>query len=293
MKRWTRREFVRAAGTVGLGTSGFSVLGSTDDSITSAERKRGDVEIRYEWLRPGEMVSRRKACPVAYLPIGTLEWHLEHNVLGLDAVKAHGLVMECARRGGGVVFPALFYGENRTEAHVDVLRADEFEVPPENFGPDFMPFTVSEQATHYHHLLIHVLNEIASLGFRFIIVCAGHYPLLDHARAAISVFRQTARRRGHQPTTGWAFSGYELVQDVLPGVGDHGLTWETSLMMALFPGSADLSLLPPEVRREKWVDSVSAEYGRKAIDLIIDRVLARVEDMLKNPGKYLGHCTPM
>jgi len=250
-------------------------------------------QLRYELLRPAEMVARRKARPVAYLPIGTLEWHGEHNPLGLDAVKAHGLLIECARRGGGVVLPPLFYGESRSEAHVDPKMADEYELPGENFGPDFAPFTVSEQATHYHHLLIHVLNEMASLGFRVIIVCAGHYPLLDHARAAISVFRQTARRYRPQPTTGWAFTGYELVQDLFPNAGDHGGPWETSIMMALDADSVDLGQVPEKARGQKWLSETSAEFGRRAVDAIVARVLERVEDMLSNPEKFLGHYTPM
>lgn len=250
-------------------------------------------EVRYEYLRPSELIERRKACPVAYLPIGTLEWHLAHNPLGLDTLKAHGLLVECAKRGGGVVFPSLFYGENRTEAHCDRLEATELGLTEENFGPDFSPYSAAEQSDHYHHLLVHILNEIASLGFGIIIVCAGHYPLLDHARAAISRFRQTARRSKHQPTTGWAFTGYELVQDVLPGAGDHGGPWETSLMMAVDGNSVDLSLLDEKEFGEERVERVSEDYGRKAIELIVERVLERVHDMLTQPGKYLGHYTPM
>jgi len=250
-------------------------------------------EVRYELLRPSEMVERRKARPVAYVPIGTLEWHGPHNPLGLDAIKAHGLLIECAKRGGGVVFPPLFYGENRSEAHMDPSMPDVYEVPEESFGPDFMPFSVSEQAAHYHHLLIHVFSEIASLGFPLIVVCAGHYPLLDHARAAMSVFRQTARRRKHQPTTGWVFTGYELVQDIFPDAGDHGGPWETSIQMALDEESVDLSLIPEKDRGADWLKRTSIEYGRKAIDAIVTRVVERVDDMLADPGRYLGHYTPM
>ncbi|MBI2842250.1 MAG: creatininase family protein [Armatimonadetes bacterium] len=281
--RVTRRELVQGMGAVGLSAAGSSLLGATPEMSHQAGE-----EVRYEWLRPAEMVDRRKQFPVAYLPIGTLEWHQSHNTLGVDATKAHGLLLECAKRGGGIVFPPLFYGENRTEAHLDVTKADVFEVPEENFGAGFMPFSIQEQHTHYHHLLIHVLHQIASLGFRFIIVCAGHYPLLDHARAAMSVFRQTARRREHQRTTGWVFTGYELVRDIFPEAGDHGGPWETSLMMALYPGSVDLSIMSEDVRSKS-----SEDYGRKAVDAIVRHVLDRVNDMVAHPEKYLEHYTPM
>jgi creatinine amidohydrolase len=251
-------------------------------------------EVRYEYLRPSDMVARRKECPVAYLPIGALEWHDEHNPLGLDALKAHGLVVECAKHGGGVAFPPLFYGENRIEANVDPLMAEKYDLPKDNFDSCFSPYSVSEQSGYYQHLLIHILNQIASMGFRFIVVCAGHYPLLDHARAAMSVFRQTARRCPHQPVTGWVFTGYELVGDLFPQAGDHAGPWETSLMMAVDNDSVDLSMVPVNDRhRERLLEESSIEYGKKAIDAIVERVLERVDDMKAHPGKYLGHYTPM
>ena len=41
-------------------------------------------EVRYQILRPTELVERRLACPVVYIPIGTLEWHGVHNLFGAD-----------------------------------------------------------------------------------------------------------------------------------------------------------------------------------------------------------------
>lgn len=251
-----------------------------------------DYQVQYELLRPAEMVARRKEFPVAWLPIGTLEWHGPQNPLGLDVIKAHGILLRCARKVGGVVFPPLFYGEVREQAMVDVGKAAEFEVPPENFEPGYMFYSVAEQTTNYHRLLIHVLHEIASLGFRVIIVCAGHYPLLDHGRAAMSVFRQTARRR-RQPTTGWVFTGYELVRDIFPKAGDHGGPWETSLMMALDPETVDLKQLPEAAVQDNPDGFASAEFGERALDAIVEIVTARAKDMIANPDKYLGHYTAL
>lgn len=74
------------------------------------------MEVRYEMMRRDEMVARREERPVANLGIGILEWHGDHDALGLVDVKANGIVTECARQGGGIVSPPLFQGENRTEA---------------------------------------------------------------------------------------------------------------------------------------------------------------------------------
>ena len=73
-------------------------------------------EVRYQYLRPRQIVERRNACPVAYLPIGTLEWHGFHNPLGADTLQAEGFAIACAQRGGGLAFPPLYYGENRLQS---------------------------------------------------------------------------------------------------------------------------------------------------------------------------------
>ncbi len=44
---------------------------------------------------------------------------------------------------------------------------------------------VSEQDINYQNLLLHIFHEIKSLGFKIIVVGAGHYPLLPRAEAAI------------------------------------------------------------------------------------------------------------
>jgi creatinine amidohydrolase len=70
-------------------------------------------EVRYHMLRPAQIVERRPACPVAYIPIGTIEWHGVHNPLGSDTLQAEGLAVLCAQKEGGLVFPPLYYGESR------------------------------------------------------------------------------------------------------------------------------------------------------------------------------------
>ena len=64
-------------------------------------------------------------------------------------------------------------------------------------------------------------------------------------------------------------------------------------MTALDESSVDLSLMSPEEREADWVPDISEDYGQNAIDLIVDRVLERVDDMVANPRKYLAHYTPM
>src|SRR5205085_835083 len=90
-----------------------------------------------------------------------------------------------------------YYGESREEGLMEVGAADAAEIREQmrlahaNFAPGYMRFTPREQYENYHRLLLHCLFQIQSLGFKVAAIIAGHYPLIDHARAACSVFHQS------------------------------------------------------------------------------------------------------
>lgn len=259
-------------------------------------------EVRYERMRPRQIIAARKACPIAYLPIGTIEWHGFHNPVGLDTLKAHALAVRCAQAGGGLVFPPLYYGESREEALMEANSTDRekivaaMELPPESFAPGYMRFSPSEQVENYQRLLLHCLYEMQSLGFKVLVLVAGHYPLIDHARAACSLFHQARFGNRRATAIAWVATGYELVQDVLPGVGDHAGHWETSLILALDPTMTDLGELPSDpsaklvgVASPRPVREANAEYGEKAVRLIVDRVVAQAKARLEHPEQYYSH----
>ncbi len=62
------------------------------------------MEKRFHMLRPEQIIEQRDKCPVAYIPLGTLEWHGLHNPIGADGLQAEELALRCANQGG-VVFP--------------------------------------------------------------------------------------------------------------------------------------------------------------------------------------------
>lgn len=260
------------------------------------------TEVRYERLRPRQIVAQREAFPAAYLPIGTIEWHGLHNPVGLDALKAHALAVRCAQVSGGLVFPPMWYGESRVEGLMEFNSDDRHKIqeqmrlPADNFVHDAYRFSPQEQYENYQRLLIHAMNEIQSLGFRVIVFVAGHYPLLDHARAACALYHQMRYSNKRAMAIGWAFTGYDLVQDDFPTGGDHAGHWETSLLMALDPGMQDLGELPADEREpmigvatHEPVQRAGAEYGEKAIRRIVERVTEQVTDRINNPQKYYPH----
>jgi creatinine amidohydrolase len=261
------------------------------------------AEVRYHMLRPQQIVARRTECPVVYIPIGTLEWHGEHNAVGADTLQAEGLAILCAQQGGGVVFPPLYYGENRLEALMEANASDRQQIaagmglPPENFAPDHFPFTVSEQTAAYNHLLVHILAEADTLGFELGVLVAGHYPLIDHCRAAVLMFNQRQRnlRRG---MLAWACLDYLCLQDRYPFAGDHAAGWETSHMLALHPQTVDMSVLPPRGQPMVGVHAggkrlpphdATAELGRETLAASAQWIGREVQHRLAHKDMYMQH----
>ena len=165
--------------------------------ILRVERERdyrGGVDRYTAWV---EMGLRRQEAGL--LEEAARRFEPERQVVNLYAGTGDFLEA-CAREIGGLVFPPLYYGECREQALMEANAADRdeiaagMELDPANFAPGYMYQSVSEQYTNYHHLLIHMLHQVRSLGFRVAVLGAGHYPLLDHARAAVAVFHQAQRR---------------------------------------------------------------------------------------------------
>jgi len=257
-------------------------------------------EVRYQMLRPGEIVQRRRACPVVYIPIGTLEWHGVHNPVGADTLQAEGLAILCARKGGGLVFPPLYYGESRSESLMESGAEDRDQIAeamglsPDNFLPDRQPFSATEQVLNYQRLLLHILAEAESLGFEVGVLVAGHYPLIDHALAAAHLFNQRhySKRQG---LLVWAMLDYLLLRDTHPQGGDHAAGWETSHLLALHPDRVDLGLLPPKGTKPVGVmgsmppQEATAAFGRETLEASAEVAVREVHHRLQNRHLYRGH----
>jgi creatinine amidohydrolase len=257
-------------------------------------------DVRYERLRPAQIVAARRACPVVYIPIGTLEWHGVHNPVGADTLQAEGLALMCARQGGGLVFPPLYYGESRLEALMEANARDRDQIAgqmalsPDNFTAERQPFSATDQALNYHKLLLHILVEAETLGFELGVLVAGHYPLIDHARAAVLQFnqREYSKRQG---MLAWACVDYLLLRDQYENAGDHAAGWETSHLMALHPETVDLSLLPLKgepligVGGRMAPQDATAEFGAEILQAAADIIVQEVQHRLAHKAMYRGH----
>ena len=214
-------------------------------------------EVRLERMRPREIEEAMGACPVLFQPIGTIEWHGLHNMVGLDAVKAHHLCVRAAQRAGGVVAPPLFGGVGGlSEPHTFVMEPEE----------------------GVHSILVRgwverLCREAIRQGFRAVIVLTGHYGA-EQQMVIRDLAVQLSRALG-VPVLGTP--EYFLALDV--GYhGDHAAWGETSLMLYLDPDSVDLSRLgqPPHrgVGGRDPREATRAD-GQRLAETIIDR-LARL-----------------
>jgi creatinine amidohydrolase len=259
-----------------------------------------DTEVRYHMLRPAQARARRDATPVVYIPVGTIEWHGPQNPLGADTLQAEGLALLCAEKGGGLVFPPLYYGESRSESLMEATSDDRAGIAaamglsPDNFLPARQPFTATEQVLNYQRLLLHILAEAESLGFTLAVIVAGHYPLIDHARAAVLLFNKRHYSKYHGMLA-WACVDYLLVRGRYPDAGDHAAGWETSHLMALQPQAVDLSTLPPRgaplvgIRGTMPPQDSTAEFGARTLQEAAEIVVQEVRHRLEHQDLYRQH----
>ncbi|HPY94792.1 MAG TPA: creatininase family protein [Clostridia bacterium] len=256
-------------------------------------------ELEIRMLRPHQLKERMAVCPVAYIPLGVLEWHGEHAPFGADTLQAEGIARACAAQGG-VVYPPLYYGlmQGRMETipslQPGILNYMGWE--RERFDYTRMMDSPYGERENYVRLLSHILNEAEAFGFKLAVFVCGHYPLIDMARAAVLLHMDARKFAGGKGMLAWAFADFLLVKDRYPKAGDHGANWETSHLMHLHPETVDLSLVkekPEELIGVMITDrspaASTAEFGKEIIDYAVEKALAEVNNRLKNPGRYLSH----
>jgi creatinine amidohydrolase len=188
---------------------------------------------RFELLLPWQLRHAIATSPIAYIPLGTFEWHCEHLPVGLDALTAHGLCLRAAAKTGGVVLPALHYGTGGGHGHypftIILTKPDEIEAQ--------LAFTIS---------------KLKLFGFKKVIVFSGHFPdaqldMIDrvaanHTDKDIKVFASAVNR----------IEGL----DISP---DHAGIFETTLLYALHPNLVQIdrlvSLTNAPLTTDDWAET--------------------------------------
>lgn len=220
-------------------------------------------QIQWELMLPQEFRNAQAKLPILFMPLGTVEWHGEHNALGLDSLKAHELLVRtAARAGGGVVHPPLYGGMGGLDKPATVI------MEPEMAWENVMLRTWLEQYCYEFH----------RNGFKAIILLTGHY---GHNQQI--VIRETAVRMSERlriPVFGSPEYWLALDEGYL---GDHAGIGETSLLWDLHPELVQIERIrqDPDYSIGGIIENGSSpELGRRYADRIVERLSRLAKDMM-------------
>jgi creatinine amidohydrolase len=173
------------------------------------------TEHRYERMLPYQLREEIARRPVAYIPLGTYEWHGEHLPVGLDSLTSHGLCLRAAEQDGGIVLPALYYGTGG--GHGDYPWSMMMPKPDEIDAQ--IAFTIS---------------RLKSFGVRLVVLFSGHFP-----PEQLDMIDKLAQRQ-YIKVIALAVNRIEGLS-IAP---DHAALFETTLLAALHRELVQLERLP-------------------------------------------------
>jgi creatinine amidohydrolase len=235
-------------------------------------------KVLYEELQPGEFLERVNAFPVAYLPLGTLEWHGLHMPLGADGLQARGVFERIALEVGGILLPTLFLGPDISISKNDAVY----------YGMDQLSFDETcpqqlEGSAYYIEddkfsaLLDTIMENLSRAGFK-VVMGHGHGP-------SIKAFSQ--RKQIFKDKFGLiTYNLWELGYEGRDGIQtDHAAANETSLLMALRPDLVDIEKLSTEdtpvgIWGEDPRKAASAFRGNEIIEKNVSLVSQRLQEIV-------------
>ena len=212
-----------------------------------------NTETRIAYLRPAQVQERLAAAPVAYVPVGPLEWHGPHLPFGVDPLHAERLARAACERTGGIVWQTVFFGTER-ERTPDMLASLGFDRDDYIVGMDFpgnpLPSAYCPEEV-FGILVREVLRAVRAMGARLAMVVNGHGGV-NHLATLRRLATEITR------TTDLTVLGNGLGAPPGPSKdaasGGHADAGETSLMMHLFPDTVDLGALPPAAQPIRYAD---------------------------------------
>ena len=240
--------------------------------------------MRYEMMLPEQIRAAIDQRWPVVLPLGVLEYHGEHMAVGMDTLAVVGVLNLLEKEMDLVILPPFYYG-----------AASYAVAPPERNGTlhvdaeALMPFAKAM----FHgllrigfrniHLVIHHQSENLAVGmptdlaFKFA------------ARQAIFSFLEKERGEGwwgdstmadyyaQQATLddpfNWIKAHPLLTPEAIKQYAfDHAGVGETSLMMALFPKTVDLSRRSDDQWYARSARGASAAFGEKGVELALSHL---------------------
>jgi creatinine amidohydrolase len=206
------------------------------NAICRSQRDYEVMKVQFEELFPWEFAQAIADAPICYLPLGVLEWHGEHNAVGLDAIKAHAICVRAAQQSGGIVAPPLYWASDSREDLEDgsyltggIEKGERYHVPGSMFW--IRPET-------FRNLLLDIYEAARRRGFKVIMVVSGHWS----KQGNLPVIRASGEEfLARYPGIQWILL---TDQEMVPNLyypDEHAAGGETSLLLAIRPDLVDLS----------------------------------------------------
>jgi creatinine amidohydrolase len=191
--------------------------------------------VKYEEMLPHEFEEALQRFPVAYVPVGSLEWHGRHMALGNDSLKAYGILLKTAEKFGGIVVPPTYWGHMKM-----------YDKPCSH--PGIPPEAVDA-------LFTAIFQGLVVTGFKVVIGVTGHDvdEQLDSLQKAADSINADGTAIGFAMKEG---DLYDLEGEIM----DHAGYWETSILMYLRPELIDLERIKHE--------DLTTETGHRAAGIL-------------------------
>ena len=207
--------------------------------------------IQFELMRPGEIIEEKKLLPLAFLPVGPLEWHGPHLPLGTDPLIAQEVSLRIARNIGGVVLPPFYWGTER-ERDTNTLKSLGFQGNEWVVGMDFPKNSMKSLYIPEDIFAVGIriiLEKLVEQGYLFIVIINGH-----GATNHIFTLERLAKEFQNERKV-------EVMNELVAAPDENGVidyghadASETSKLMAIHPDSVDLDQLPSKDKKYKYHD---------------------------------------
>ena len=238
----------------------------------------------YETLTPLKFKERLEQLPVAYLPLGTLEWHGWHNPLGADGLQSQLFFEQFANKYGGIVLPKLFLEPDRVkETRGDVFYGMDFcthDALIEYPDQQLLGSSYWVDDSFFRELLLNIVSQLHRTGFKMI-VAHGHGPSVKMVQ------------KMHEEILKYSMDSLTLfdlpIDDLLKFQNDHAAANETSIMMVLCPNlvsSNELNNMQEiAIAGRDPKEYASIEYGQHIIDANNKALKEAIDKWMKGRSK--------
>ncbi|MHA1869783.1 MAG: creatininase family protein [Promethearchaeota archaeon] len=175
------------------------------------------IKYRYEYFSLSKLREVLNTCPVAILPTGSLEWHGNHNALGLDSHSAtYAAEKALIKLGAGALLPTNYAG---------------------TYGWSRMPGCFVFDNDLIEELFYQYYREMLKIGFQICIILTGHWgnfqtnALRHAAERATEDYREFLKKNGISKE--FVCLGFRLIDIVPDNRYSHAQVLETSIEMAV------------------------------------------------------------